>query len=130
MFSQCVRIYIHSTHYNMYTQETKYHWCGQDICSMFLRSGLQESSDFCCLHRVILRLKSERILAPALQQEVCHILHIQTPTTAFMQKIHKCIHTHMQLHLKQSLTAGQKLMPKKAGTCEQWVHSTIEYIDH
>lgn len=36
-----------------------------------------------------------------------------SPTTAFIQEIHKWVNTHMQPHLSQSLTAGQKLFPKK-----------------
>lgn len=37
-------------------------------------SEVQEQREFFCLLRVILRLQSEHVLAPALQQEVCHIL--------------------------------------------------------
>lgn len=72
-----------------------------NISLMFLRSGVQESPEICCLLKVILRLPSERILALALQQEVCHILHTQTPTTGFYIGD---THTHMQA---QSLSAGQ-----------------------
>ena len=101
------------------------YWCGEDIRSLFLGSGVQVSPKSCCLHRVILRWKSEHILAQVLQWEVCHILYTQISTTVFIKETHKWTHTHIQ---PQSVTAGQTLMPKKGrnmwamGAEPKWVH--------